>query len=118
VSWLSGALRYAEYHQESSAWIDIYFPDYSYGLIMSAFTVLEHVHSNFSGLPSLERLNNIYKLKIDNLNKGLAIQSFDSRWPKYFMKSQSVSPITVDQSFFDKIPSYDVWDESQSTIKC
>jgi hypothetical protein len=77
---------------------------------MSPFTVLEHIYVSYSGLQ-------LYKLKIDNLNKGLAIQSFDSRWPKYFMKSQSVSPITVDQSFFDRIPTHDVWDEAQTGFR-
>jgi hypothetical protein len=33
------------------------------------------------------------------------------------MKSQSVSPITVDQSFFDRIPTHDVWDESQTGFR-
>jgi hypothetical protein len=100
--------------QDAAAWIDIHFPDYSFGLIMSAFTVLEHVYSIFAGTQSLERLNHLYKIKINCLNKGLAISLFDSRWPKYFMKTQSVSPITADQSFFDRIPSHDVWDESQT----
>jgi hypothetical protein len=103
--------------QDSSAWVDIHFPDYSFGLIMSMFTVLEHVHSSFSGQPSLERLNQLYKLKIDNLNEGLAMASFDSRWPKYFMKTQSVSPITIDQSFFDRIPTHDVWDERHTGFR-
>jgi hypothetical protein len=103
--------------QEASAWIDIHFPDYSFGLIMSVFTVLEHVYAIFAGTPSLERLNHLYKLKIDCLNKGAAITSFDSRWPKYFMKTQSVSPITTDQSFFDRIPTYDVWDEAQTGFR-
>jgi hypothetical protein len=68
--------------QDAAAWIDIHFPDYSFGLIMSAFTVLEHVYSIFAGTQSLERLNHLYKIKIDCLNKVLAISSFDSRWPK------------------------------------
>jgi hypothetical protein len=33
------------------------------------------------------------------------------------MKTQSVSPITTDQSFFDRIPSHDVWDESQTDFR-
>jgi uncharacterized protein YoxC len=104
-------------YQDAGAWIDIHFPDYSFGLIMSPFTVLEHIHSIFSGLPSLDKLTQLYKLKIDNLNKGLAMTSFDSWWPKYFMKTQSVSPITIDQSFFDKIPTYEVWDENQTGFR-
>jgi hypothetical protein len=103
--------------QDASAWIDIHFPDYSFGLIMSAFTVLEHIHSSFTGQLSLEHLNHLYKLKIDNLNKGYAITSFDSRWPKYFMKGQSLSTITADQSFFDRIPTYDAWDENQTGFR-
>ena len=104
-------------YQESAAWVDINFPDYSFGLVMSMFTVLEHVHATFSGLPSLERLNQLYKLKIDDLNKGLAITSFDSRWPKYFMKVQSTAATTTDQSFFDKVPSYEAWEEPQTGFR-
>jgi hypothetical protein len=34
--------------QDAGAWIDINFPDHSYGLNMSAFTVLEHIHQSFT----------------------------------------------------------------------
>ena len=104
-------------YQESAVWIDLHFPDHSFGLIMSMFTVLEHVHASFSGSPSLERLNQLYKLKINDLNKGLAITSFDSRWPKYFMKNQLVGAISNDQSFFDRVPSYEVWEEPQTGVR-
>jgi hypothetical protein len=110
-------LGFKSFH-EASSWIDINFPDSSFGLVMSVFTVFEHINSNVSGVQSLERLNHLYKLKIDNMNLGLAITSFDQRWPKFFMKTQtSMTPITSEQSFFDRIPSHDVWDESQTGVR-
>jgi outer membrane murein-binding lipoprotein Lpp len=103
-------------NREAEAWITTYMDDCSYGFIVDAHMVFEHVFSYVSESEStIKQLQGLNKLKIDNLTQSLAISSFETRIPKYFSKSASVAVSMLKKpsfSHFDQIPSYTEWNAS------
>lgn len=103
-------------HHEAEAWVGEFLDNDSFGLIVDAHLVFEHVyHQAFSDEGSLKDLNVLYKIKIDNITQGLAISSFDNPMPKFL--SISTNTLTkkpkikkVDSSHFDNIDNYEDWD--------
>jgi hypothetical protein len=70
---------------------------------------------------ALKQLQSLYKLKIDNMTQGLAIQSFETRIPKFFAKNGSITSgmakSRTGTSYFDQIPSFRDWDEPMTGFR-
>jgi hypothetical protein len=102
--------------KEAEAWVESHLATVSYGVVVDAHMVLEHIHSYVVDSDnSLQHLQSLHKLKIDNITQGLAISSFDTRLPKLLSKSTSLAGAIGRRgamSHFDQIPSYKKeWDE-------
>jgi hypothetical protein len=95
---------------EATAWWTTHCPSNEYGLFVDPHMVLEHIHYNIHGANSLTQLEKLYKLKIETIGQGIALQSFESSVPKLF-NGTGYKLVLNDLSFFDKIPSFAEWDE-------
>jgi hypothetical protein len=102
-------------HMDAESWVFENL-EASYGLIVDAHLVMEHVfYHAFSEDGALKELNSLFKIKIDNLTQGLAMASFDTRMPKFFsVPAQSLNKKPKvkkpDSSHFENIDSYEDWD--------
>jgi hypothetical protein len=98
--------------EDAFAWMDVHQPDFSFGLIIDAHIVFEHVHMKLSNdQGSTTRLQGLKKLNMTNLNQGMAFTSFDHRAPRYFTDNLVLSRTKTDDSFFDKIKTYREWNK-------
>jgi hypothetical protein len=83
----------------------------SYGLVVDAHLVLEHIHTVVTENDSIiQKLQGLHKLKIENLTQAVALGSFENRIPKYFSKSSAIASSALKRtSHFDQIPSFKEW---------
>jgi hypothetical protein len=96
--------------EDAFAWMDIHQPDYSFGLIIDAHIVFEHVHTKISNEQgSTTGLQGLRKLNMTNLNQGMAFTSFDHRVPRCFTDNLVLIRTKSDDSSFDKIKTYREW---------
>jgi polyhydroxyalkanoate synthesis regulator phasin len=107
--------------REAEAWAAAHLSGISYGTVVDAHLVLEHVNSNLSDSEgTLKELQGLYKLKIENITQGRAIASFESRVPKLFSKHSTLIGTMVSKtgkSYFDQVPSYADWDEANTGFR-
>lgn len=103
-------------HSEAEAWVTEHLDSESYGLIVDVHLVLEHIyHQAFCDDGALKELNSLYKIKIDNLTQGLAMQSFDYAMPRFFaaptnLMNKKPKIRRPESSHFDNIENYEDWD--------
>lgn len=103
-------------HTEAETWVSEHLDGDSFGLVVDAHLVMEHIyHQAFSDDGSLKELNGLYKLKIDNITQGLAMSSFDYQIPRFFSVSANLlnkkpKIRKPDSSHFDNIETYEDWD--------
>lgn len=103
-------------HNDAEAWVTENLDSESYGLIVDAHLVMEHIyHQTFCDDGALKELNSLYKIKIDNLTQGLAMSSFDYATPRFFSVSANLlnkkpKIRKPEASHFDNIENYEDWD--------
>lgn len=103
-------------HTDAEAWVLENLDSESFGLIVDAHLVFEHIyHQAFSDDGALKDLNVLYKLKIDNITQGLAMSSFDYLTPRFFSNpttglNKKPKIKKPDSSHFDNIDTYEDWD--------
>jgi hypothetical protein len=97
--------------KEAEAYILKEMPSHSYGLIVDAHMIMEHVYELISNRSVLDQLYKIHKIKIDNVNDGIAITSFETAMPKFFFKQTGdYKVIAGAASYFNSIKTFDEWD--------
>jgi hypothetical protein len=72
--------------------------------------VSEQVFYNMDNSDTLQQLQQCYKIEGTMIADGVAITSFDSKMPKFFLQSHSHKVVKSDGLFFDAIGSYQEWD--------
>jgi hypothetical protein len=102
--------------REAEAWAAAHLAMHSYGIVVDAHLVFEHIYNAVTTTEggAIARLHSLYKLRIDNLTQAAAITSFESRIPKLFSKSSSISGNILKRhgtSHFDQVASYGEWSE-------
>jgi hypothetical protein len=102
--------------KDAEVWANTHLEDCSYGIIVDAHLVMEHVYIAIAETDNtLTKMQQLYKLSIDNMTQGTAISSFESRVPKFFSKSSSITGAMLRKkgiSHFDQIQSYKDWSET------
>jgi hypothetical protein len=71
--------------KETAAWCEIAIPHHNCGLIVDAHMVLEHVNAAIEGQETIHRLEKLSRLKIKTIADGLAMTSFETKLPRYFL---------------------------------
>jgi hypothetical protein len=99
---------------DAQAYIMKELPSSSYGLIVDAHVVFEHIFVQISPKPILDNMYKMHKIKIDNINDGLAVQSFESAMPKFFTKQGEYKVVSGNCSYFSAIKSWSEWVEPNS----
>jgi hypothetical protein len=93
---------------EVAAWLTINCPENAFGLVVDPHMVFEHMNYNLHSEDSLDRLQKLYKLKIETIGQGISIKSFENKVPK-LLSSGTTSVVRDDVSHFDKIPTHADW---------
>jgi len=95
---------------DCNAWIEIHQPKDNYGLLMDFNTVMEHVYCQIVGQKLLSNLERIYKMKMTSNNQAVAMTSFETRLPKFFMgDSRVMTVVKSGDSYFKAIKSWEEW---------
>jgi len=95
---------------DCNAWIEIHQPKENYGLLMDFNTVMEHVYCQMVGQKLLSNLERIYKMKMTSNNQAVAMTSFETRLPKFFMgDSRVMTVVKAGDSYFKAIKSWEEW---------
>ena len=95
---------------DCSAWIETHQPHEQYGLIMDFNIVMEHVFGQFAGQKILPKLGSIFKMKLVSNNHAVAMTSFETRLPKFFMgESRAVGVVRSGDSYFRSIKTWEDW---------
>ena len=96
---------------DCDAWVESHHPGTDFGLIMDFHLVMAHVHDAISGVNLMGNLGRVYKMKLSHNHQAVAIVSYKSRIPKYFVSTSSgYSIVRKDESYFSAIKSWDDWD--------
>jgi len=97
--------------QDCDAWVESNHPGTDFGLVMDFHLVMAHVHNAITGVNLVDTLSRAYKMKLSNTHQAVALVSYETRIPKYFMASSSgYSIVHKDSSYFSAIKSWDDWD--------
>jgi hypothetical protein len=97
--------------KEAEAYILKEMPSHSYGLIVDAHMVMEHVFEMISNRSVLDQLYKIHKIKIDNVNDGIAITSFETVLPKYFFRQSGDYKVVAGAvSYLNSVKTFAEWD--------
>jgi len=96
---------------DCDAWVETHHPGKDFGLIMDFHLVMAHVQNAITGVNLGETLARAHKMKLSNTHQSVALISYETRVPKYFMTSSSgYSIVHKDESYFTSIKSWEDWD--------
>ena len=97
--------------QDCDDWVESNHPGTNFGLAMDFHLVMDHVHNAITGVNLVDTLSRAYKMKLSNTHQAVALVSYETSIPKYFMASSSgYSIFHKDSSYFSAIKSWDDWD--------
>jgi hypothetical protein len=96
---------------DANSWLEKELPHHPAGLIVDAHMVFEHVFYNMDNTDTLARLQQCYKIKVTTIADGVAITSFNSKIPKFFIRSHGHKVVKADGSFLDSIALYQECDD-------
>ena len=98
--------------KEVITWLALIYLGERGGLVIDFHTLMEHVYNTITGQDMIQRLNSLYKLKIETIYQGAAITSFERTIPRFFSSSTSHRVVKDSASYFDTIRKFDLWDQA------
>lgn len=93
---------------DAVAWLHTNHALDDFGLLVDPHMVMEHIYQQLAEEDILKSLQTFYKLKIEDINQGIAITSFQNKiWR--FLDPSSMQTVPKDKSYFANIPDFKVW---------
>ena len=69
---------------EAGAWMETHASGAGYGWVYDHHTLMQAVHTTFSGEDLIKRLSKGYELEIEERHQAATIAAFETAMPRYF----------------------------------